>query len=252
MSTVAIIPAKGHSNRLKNKNKRWVGERPMISYSIRDALDCPLIKDAYVSTDDPEIAEIAEKWGAKVPVLRPPELAKSTSSLISALKHMAVWLDENDKRPDIVVLLKATVLFREENIVTRVVQTLLENPLIDTCVAALITNSVLGRRSELPDVSPKYIQPDIRSNDPRRSGKRDEWYQEDPGVACASRFPVILEGIHYVSDKKDIVLHDDKRSRIDIDDIYDLWLAEKVATEWNPVRDLAPLDLEDALFYGSD
>lgn len=67
---VAVIPARGGSKRIPKKNiKEFLG-RPIIAYSIRTAIDSKLFDEVMVSTDDIEIAEIAKKYGAKVPFIR--------------------------------------------------------------------------------------------------------------------------------------------------------------------------------------
>ena len=248
MSTVAIIPIKRHSTRLANKNCRWLAGRPLMDYTIRAALECPLIDDVVVSTEDSGIAEVAEKCGARVPVLRPAELATDTTQIIDVLRHMTIWLEDNEEIPKTVVFMKATIPFREETIVTRVVRALLENPNVDSAVAAAPTIKKIWRQKG----NGSYFQfaPDI---DPGlQADEREFLFREDSGVACASRSYVIRNWKHYIGDKVKIVTYNDKRSDIDIDDIYDFWLAKKVATEWNPVRDLAPIDLEDALYDRSD
>ena len=70
MSNICIIPARGGSKRIHLKNvKKFLG-KPIIAYSIQAAIDSELFDEVMVSTDDPEIAEIAEKYGAKTPFLR--------------------------------------------------------------------------------------------------------------------------------------------------------------------------------------
>lgn len=67
---IAIIPARGGSKRIPKKNIKLFLGKPIIAYSIETALNSGLFDEVMVSTDDSEIAEIAEKWGAKVPFLR--------------------------------------------------------------------------------------------------------------------------------------------------------------------------------------
>jgi len=73
MSSIAIIPARGGSKRIPRKNiKNFLG-KPIIAYSIEAALQCGLFDVVMVSTDDKEIADIAEEYGAEVPFLRSRE-----------------------------------------------------------------------------------------------------------------------------------------------------------------------------------
>lgn len=73
MSKIAIITARGGSKRIPRKNIKDFLGKPIIAYSITSALESGLFEEVMVSTDDKEIAEIAKKYGAKVPFMRSPE-----------------------------------------------------------------------------------------------------------------------------------------------------------------------------------
>ena len=87
MSAIAIIPARGGSKRIPNKNIRLFAGRPIISYSIQAALDSRLFDRVIVSTDSPQISEIATQYGAEVPFLRPSELADDETGTASVIIH---------------------------------------------------------------------------------------------------------------------------------------------------------------------
>ena len=73
--TICIIPARSGSKRIKNKNIRRFGGKPLISYAIRLAQSSGLFKRIVVSTDSHKISKIAKKYGAEVPFLRSKKLA---------------------------------------------------------------------------------------------------------------------------------------------------------------------------------
>ncbi len=75
MKTLAIIPARGGSKRIPRKNIKDFLGKPIIAYSINSALDSGVFDEVMVSTDDIEIAEIAEHYGASVPFYRSPEMS---------------------------------------------------------------------------------------------------------------------------------------------------------------------------------
>jgi len=75
MRNICIIPARGGSKRIPRKNIKDFLGKPIIAYSIEVALSSKLFEEVMVSTDDDEIAEIAKKYGANVPFIRPAELA---------------------------------------------------------------------------------------------------------------------------------------------------------------------------------
>lgn len=70
MDNIAIIPARGGSKRILKKNIKMFFGKPIIAYSIENALVSGLFDEVMVSTDDEEIAEVARKYGANVPFLR--------------------------------------------------------------------------------------------------------------------------------------------------------------------------------------
>jgi pseudaminic acid cytidylyltransferase len=93
MTALAVIPARGGSQRIPRKNlKRFNGE-PMIVGSIRTALNSGLFDRVVVSTDDEEIADVARQHGADVPFMRPPELADAFTGTGPVVQHAIRSLD---------------------------------------------------------------------------------------------------------------------------------------------------------------
>jgi pseudaminic acid cytidylyltransferase len=78
---IAIIPARGGSKRIPRKNVRLFRGKPMIAWSIEAALGSGLFEAVHVSTDDPEIAAVAQQYGACVPFIRPARLADDCAPL---------------------------------------------------------------------------------------------------------------------------------------------------------------------------
>ena len=74
MNIVALIPARGGSKGIKNKNIINILGKPLISHTIISAKKIKQIDEIYVSTDSPKIKKISEKFGAKVPFLRPKNI----------------------------------------------------------------------------------------------------------------------------------------------------------------------------------
>lgn len=85
---VAIIPAKGHSRRVPNKNMRFFNGRPLVAWTIEQALKSRLVDEVYVSTDSPEIQACAISCGAQAPFLRPAELARDEVHGVLAIIDM--------------------------------------------------------------------------------------------------------------------------------------------------------------------
>jgi pseudaminic acid cytidylyltransferase len=88
MDNLAIIPARGGSKRIPRKNIREFLGKPIISYSITAAIESGLFSEVMVSTDDEEIAEIALKYGAKVPFMRTKENADDFATTLDVVKEV--------------------------------------------------------------------------------------------------------------------------------------------------------------------
>lgn len=113
---LAIIPARGGSKGLPDKNIRLLAGHPLIAYSIKAALDCPVISRVIVSTDSGRIAEIAKSYGAEVPFMRPTEYAQDMSTDLEVFRHALEWLEKYENYiPDLVVQLRPTSPVRFNN-----------------------------------------------------------------------------------------------------------------------------------------
>lgn len=94
MSAVAIIPARGGSQRIARKNLKLFNGEPMIVGSIRTALASGLFERVVVSTDDLEIADVARAHGAEVPFMRPAELADAFTGTAAVIQHALGTLEQ--------------------------------------------------------------------------------------------------------------------------------------------------------------
>ena len=113
-SSVCIIPAKGISERVPRKNLQVVGDKPLIGHAIHCATKSGLFDEIIVSTEDPDIATVARKFGARVPELRPGQLAQNCSGVadvcIFELKRL---LEKENKAFALTFLLLPTSPFRK-------------------------------------------------------------------------------------------------------------------------------------------
>lgn len=107
MSIFCIIPARGGSKGVPHKNIRPFMGEPLITHSIKYALDSKLVDKVYVSTDDPEIARISKNAGAEI-IERPTELSGDTATTESAIEHaIKIWTQAGHS-PELIILLQAT------------------------------------------------------------------------------------------------------------------------------------------------
>ncbi|MFA5181796.1 MAG: pseudaminic acid cytidylyltransferase [Syntrophales bacterium] len=112
---VAIIPARGGSKRILNKNIKLFAGQPVISYSIRVAQETGLFDRIIVSTDSLEIADMARSYGAEVPFLRPAELANDFAGTAEVVCHAIEWLARDGMQPEFICCIYATAPFIQAN-----------------------------------------------------------------------------------------------------------------------------------------
>ena len=105
---MAIIPARGGSKGIPNKNLVLLGGVPLIVHSIRAALAASSITRTVVSTDSAAIAAVASRAGAEVPFRRPAKLATDSATTADVVIHAIKTLEQNSPVPDIIVVLQPT------------------------------------------------------------------------------------------------------------------------------------------------
>jgi len=105
---LALIPARGASKGLARKNVRPLFDKPLIGWTIEEAKKSRYIDRVIVSTDDKEIADISQSYGAEVPFLRPKELATDEAKGIEVVMHAIDWSVANGDTPELLILLQPT------------------------------------------------------------------------------------------------------------------------------------------------
>lgn len=135
---LGLIPARGGSKVVPRKNLRMLGNRPLVEYSIREAMSSGCITRTVCSTDDAEIAETARRCGAEVPFLRPAELAGDASTDADYTIHAVEWLRDNEGwLAHLVVILWPTCPLRKTSDIDGAVRMLLDNPDADSVVSVI-------------------------------------------------------------------------------------------------------------------
>lgn len=94
---IAIIPARGGSKRIPQKNIRVFLGKPIIAYAIETSIQSSLFDRVVVSTDSAEIAEVARKFGAEVPFIRPVEISNDYASTADVLVHALETLSTKEE-----------------------------------------------------------------------------------------------------------------------------------------------------------
>jgi CMP-N,N'-diacetyllegionaminic acid synthase len=118
-TAVALIPARAGSVRVPGKNVRELAGHPLLAYSIAAARGAGIFDAVIVSTDSPEIAAVAERYGAEVPGLRPAQMGTATSPDIEWVRHVISGLESDGRRFDAFSILRPTSPFRGADTIRR-------------------------------------------------------------------------------------------------------------------------------------
>ena len=173
MTILGVIPVRGGSKGVVRKNLRMIAGRPLVAWTIDQALNAHSDLDILVSTDDEEIAEIARAAGADVPFLRPQSLARDETPTEPVVQHAIEFRAQQGQRPDAVMLLQATSPLRLPGTLDRAVEQF-HTTGVDSLVGVVAQAPFLWRQGN--DPTPEY---DFR-NRPRRQdlGDNDFLYRE--------------------------------------------------------------------------
>jgi len=157
---LAIIPARGGSRGIPNKNIRTFAGKPLIAHSIEAATNAPSVQRVIVSTDSENIATIAKEAGAAVPFLRPALLATSESNVIDAVIDLLAHLKEGEHyEPTHVLLLQPTSPLRTSEDIEMAIQLFFDTG-ADSLVSVCRTENILmtkGRDHTLHFENPEML-----------------------------------------------------------------------------------------------
>lgn len=197
---LGLIPARGGSKGVPNKNIRMIYGKPLIVWTIERALQSQLIDEVIVSTDSKDIAAVAKKNGVRV-MVRPVELATDTASTQDVMHYTLC------KEPaDILVLLQPTSPCRSEG-------------LIDECIREFIENDYDSLATGFMCDYKEY-----GSNTLPRQQIKGFFY--DDGNVYVIKADHILRGDRYGKKIGHKLIS--RYENAEIDDMYDFWLLEKI------------------------
>lgn len=123
---IAIIPARGGSKSLPRKNIKILAGKPLIAWTIKQALKCKCLDRIIVSTENGEIVKIAKKYNTEV-FKRPKYLATDGAELTDVVFHILGTLRKENYKPDIIILLQPTSPLRATNDINNALKLFLRN-----------------------------------------------------------------------------------------------------------------------------
>lgn len=217
---LALIPARGGSKGIKGKNIILLAGKPLIAYSIEAAQNSKYIDSTVVTTDSEKIAEVAKQYGARVPFLRPAELAADTSKTIDAVLHAIKTLKSLSEEYDVLVLLQPTQPLRTTDDIDRAIELYYEKGKKGIVSISLVDDSPLLIRSI--DTEGKLVNL-LSQNSTCRRQDMPEYYKVN-GCIYINKIDEINENTSFNDNKIPFIMT--KEHSVDIDEVSDLWIAE--------------------------
>lgn len=224
MRNLAIIPARSGSKGLKDKNIKILAGKPLIAHSISAAIESGIFDEIFVSTDSAKYAEIAKQWGAHVPFLRDTILATDSASTWDVVKSALRLYESNGETFDLVTLLQPTSPLRTNLDIIgafNLFNKLNANAVISVCE---MDHSPLWSNTIGDDLSlVNFIDSDV-SKFPRQS--LPTYYRLNGAIYILK--VDYLFNTKSIYDEKCYAYIMDKKHSIDIDDEYDLIMADSL------------------------
>ena len=218
LRTLAVIPARGGSKGIPGKNIRPLAGRPLLAYTIEQALVVPELDVTVVSTDDGEIADVALRFGGRV-VERPAELAGDEAPTEWALIHALDHLEQiSEEVFDLVVVLEPTSPFRRPETISRCIRELADS----------MANSLLTLEETYKNIGTRengVFRPVIPGQPRRRQDRRPLFVESSTVYVC--RVPHLRDTGWLVSDDWLSVVVGGNEA-VDINELADFVLAESL------------------------
>jgi CMP-N,N'-diacetyllegionaminic acid synthase len=228
MHVLAVITARGGSTTLPRKNILPFCGKPMIAYSIEAALAARQsgapIDRVIVSTEDAEIADISREFGADVPFMRPPELAKSDTPSLPVVQHAIAFAEqERGMAYDWILLLQPTSPLRTEGDILAALGLVAEP---GTTAVVSITNANISHPRKLKLIEGGILRPfqDDGFQPVRRQDFGYDVYKTNGAIYLARRDVLMQEGSFYGDCPRPLIMPAERS--IDIDTQLDFDMAE--------------------------
>ena len=227
MNILAIVPARGGSKGIPQKNIYPLCNRPLIYYTIKAIQKSKLITRAILSSDSEAILDIAKNYGLEAPFVRPAELARDETPALSVIKHAVEWLEESENyRADYIILLQPTSPLRTAIHIDEALSKLIGSD-ADSVVSVVEVphNFTPGSIMELEG---EYLSPHLPMNENFNLRQLKPRFYARNGAAIYAFTYSCLRDKQSIYGEKIIPYLMAKDCSIDVDDFFDLKLCELI------------------------
>jgi CMP-N,N'-diacetyllegionaminic acid synthase len=224
MKVLAVIPARGGSKGISNKNLALLGGRPLLAYTAEAVKDSTLLTRTIVSTDDERIADCARSLGLDVPFMRPCALAGDDVPMLPVVQHAVETLEGDGFAADVIVLLQPTSPLRRGEHIDAAVKWL-ERAGGDSVVSVVEVPHQFNPTSVMR-IEEGLLKPFLEGPTATRRQDKPRVYARNGPAVLATRVEVIKEGSLYGRQSWPLVMT--AEDSLDIDTPWDLRLVESV------------------------
>lgn len=222
---LAVIPARGGSKRLPNKNIKELCGKPLISWSVDAGLKSKYIDKLIVSTDSDEIAKVSKKSGADVPFIRPDYLATDSASSFDVIKHSIECLGNKGEHYDYLVLLQPTSPLRTTEDIDLAIEELFSKKANSVTSVCEVDHSPLWSNTLPKNHSMNNF---IRKSARGKNSQELNTYYRINGAVYVCLIKSLLEEKSFISKSKSFAYVMDKKKSVDIDTELDFIIAETI------------------------
>ncbi len=232
-NVLAITLARGGSKSIYKKNIALLKNKPLIGYTINAALDSKYIDEYIISTDDKEIADVAENLGATIPFLRPENLSSDTASSADALIHAVNAYEEiTKKKYDYIIELMCTNPFKSGEMIDDIISTLDTNEKADAVITVerlLDHHPARIKKIENGYIRDFCVEEELES---RRQDLKPEAYIRNGNIYALRRDLLMIQKARYGTNFCIPYYKEDVPSA-NIDEPSDFYKAESLLNDWD-------------------
>jgi len=221
-----VTLARGGSKGVKNKNIKLLNNKPLIYYTIKEALKCKFLTSYIVSTDSKDIKNISEKYGAQVPFLRPKKLSSDTSSSSDALKHAVDFMEKMNKtKYDFIIEIMATNPLKNFKDIDSLITKLIKTKADSVIAMSKVTEHHPRRLKKI--VNDRIIDIMKEKKESRRQDLKPDIFIRAGSIYGIKRDIIMKKGLRYGTKNSRPYILPDKRS-INIDNENDFIVAQNL------------------------
>ncbi len=227
LKILGVTLARGGSKSVPMKNIRPLCGIPLIAYTIAEAKRSNLLTRYIVSTDDKAIQDVARKYGAEVPFLRPSDFSTDQASSVSALQHAVEWVEaEENNRYDYIVELMCTNPLKNCDDIDEATQKLIDMQADSVIAVHKLEDHHPIRIKKIVDGKIKdFCHPEIPES--RRQDLKPDAYIRSGSIYALSRKHLMNEGRRYGSEASYAHILPPERA-VNVDTEIDFLIAEKM------------------------